>query len=86
MTAEKNWKMSIGNQEIKGMENGWGFSSGDIPDIEFTGSFEKRTLLPTELKIDDLIKVHCDGEERDAIVTNILNFEDGSQTVYFKDR
>ena len=86
MTAEKNWKMSIGNQEIKGMENGWGFSSGDIPDIEFTGSFEKRTLLPTELKIDDLIKVYYDGGEREAIVTDILNFKDGTQKIYFKNK
>ena len=85
MTAEKNCKMAIGNQEIKGMENGWSFSSG-LPKIEFTGSFEKRRFMSTELKKDDLIKVYYDGGEREAIVTDILNFKDGTQKIYFKNK
>ena len=79
-------KMKIGDQEIKGTGS-WKLSNGEIPPMEFTGSCTGEKSLIAGIKKGDPIKVrHSDTEIYDAIITNILNNPDGSQTIFFKNK
>ena len=87
----KNCKMSIAGEEIKGMENGWGFSTGDFSDFDnivFKGTAYNPDAKKNYVEVGKPIKIYFDGDKiHDGVVKSVSEINAyGGQTVYFESK